>query len=89
MAATINFLKIYFLHFFTKKFAVSFREVFRGAEFNYGIICLICLTCYPKSNMAANELLKIFFPNLIAKKIFDGRLNGYKLQCNAMNTIYN
>ena len=68
MAATINFLKIYFLHFFYKKIAVSFREVFRGAEFNYGIICLICLTCYPKSNMAANELLKIFFPNLIAKK---------------------
>ena len=70
MAATISFLKIYFLHFFCKTIAVSFREVFRGAEFNYGIICLVCLTCYPKSNMAATELLKTFFQNQIAKMFY-------------------
>ena len=38
MAATINFLKIYFLHFFTKIAQCLFREIFRGADFNYGIM---------------------------------------------------
>ena len=61
------FLKSTFYSFLQKNRAASFKRSFQGAEFNYGIICFMRLTCYPKSNMAVTELLKTFFPNEIAK----------------------